>query len=144
MTPSIRPASSPRSQFRTPRPPMDDEQPDPGAESRQAAARLNQIHGTPTWHRHRPPLDEPILTVLSRHTSDANSVRACDSLRTRVPAWDDVPTAPTGNAEAAIRSGGSAAVTAPRIQPIMRTLADAGAAARLDRLVALPPAEARR
>jgi len=72
-------------------------------------------------------LEELVLTVLSQHTSDVNAGRAFDSLRTAFPSWEDVVRAPTRVVADAIRSGGLADTKAPRIQAILREVAERGA-----------------
>jgi endonuclease-3 len=62
------------------------------------------------------------MTVLSQHTSDRNTERAFASLRARFPSWDDIRLAPTEEVATAIRSGGLAAIKAPRIQAILERI----------------------
>src|SRR5215207_3182594 len=83
-------------------------------------AMLLRAYGTPTWRPHHPPLDELILTILSQHTSDVNSIRAFNSLRAHFAGWEAVRDAPTVEVAEAIKSGGLAQVKAPRIQEVLR------------------------
>jgi endonuclease-3 len=85
-------------------------------------AALLRAYGTPTWRPHHPPLDELILTILSQHTSDVNSIRAFKALRAAFPAWEAVRDAPVAAVAAAIQSGGLAQVKAPRIQAVLRRI----------------------
>jgi endonuclease-3 len=89
------------------------------------------------------PLDELVLTVLSQHTSDRNAERAFASLRAAHPSWDAVVEAPSGDVAEVIRSGGLANTKAPRIQAILHEVAEREGAYSLDRLRAMPDAEAR-
>jgi len=85
----------------------------------------------------RPIIDELVMTVLSQHTSDANSGRAFDSLRTRFPTWEQVLDAPAEEIADAIRSGGLAEQKAPRIKRILADIDDREGGldlARLNRL----------
>ena len=104
---------------------------------------LLQAYGTPTWRPHHPPLDELILTILSQHTSDVNSVRAFNSLRAHFPNWEDVRDAPTGEVAEAIKSGGLAQVKAPRIQEVLRRISDERGGFDLSFLTTIPLAAAR-
>jgi endonuclease-3 len=74
--------------------------------------------------RRTDPLEELILTVLSQHTSDVNAERAFGSLRERYPTWEQVVRARTTAVADAIRSGGLANTKAPRIQTILREVAE--------------------
>jgi endonuclease III len=74
--------------------------------------------------RRTDPLEELILTVLSQHTSDVNAERAFGSLRERYPTWEQVVRARTTSVADAIRSGGLANTKAPRIQAILREVAE--------------------
>lgn len=71
-----------------------------------------------------PPLEELIACILSQHTSDTNSHRAYRQLRERFPTWQEVIEAPVGEVEEAIRPGGLASSKAPRIQAVLRAIAE--------------------
>lgn len=86
--------------------------------------RLKEEYGEPRWHAHGPPLDVLIGTILSQHTSDTNTARAFASLRARFPDWRDVITASASDVADAIRVGGLANIKAPRIQRVLRVIAD--------------------
>jgi endonuclease-3 len=81
--------------------------------------RLENAYGRPEWTVSRPPLDELVMTILSQHTSDANCERAFDSLRETFPTWQMVANAPEKEIAASIRSGGLAAIKAPRIKAVV-------------------------
>lgn len=83
------------------------------------------------------------MTLLSQHTSDINTERAFASLRARFPTWEAVRMAPTMEVADAIRSGGLAAIKAPRLQAILNSVLAERGALELDHLAALPLAEAR-
>lgn len=94
-----------------------------------APERLREIHrrlrrwlGPLEPPRATEPLEELVLTVLSQHTSDANSERAFAALRARYPTWDAVLRARTATVADAIRSGGLANTKAARIQAILREI----------------------
>ena len=89
------------------------------------------------------PLDELVLTVLSQHTSDLNADRAFASLRAVYPNWQAVVDARPGDVADVIRSGGLANTKAPRIQAILREVAEREGSVTLDRLRDMPDAEAR-
>jgi endonuclease III len=73
---------------------------------------------------HRDPLDELIFTVLSQNTSDVNRDRAWASMKRSFPTWNEVVSARTSALEASIKMGGLARTKAPRIQAILREIAD--------------------
>ena len=105
---------------------------------------LDAAYGVRRWRRHGPPLDELISTVLSQHTSDANTARAFRSLKDAFPDWEAVRVAPTPAVADAIRAGGLAAIKAPRIQAILDAILAERGALDLDHLDALPLPEAKR
>lgn len=108
------------------------------------ADRLDHAYGRPRWGRHRPPLDELILTVLSQHTSDVNTERAFRKLRDRFPTWELVRTALTAAVADAIHGGGLAELKAPRIQAILSAIQEERGLLDLDHLAGLSLPEARR
>jgi endonuclease-3 len=86
------------------------------------ALLLEERYGPRPWRRHRPPIDELVLTILSQHTSDLNSERAFAQLTAQYPTWEAIIAAPTNEVGDAIRSGGLAEQKAPRIQAVLRTI----------------------
>ncbi|HZD79241.1 MAG TPA: endonuclease III [Actinomycetota bacterium] len=86
--------------------------------------RLLRHYGDLEPPRRSDPLEELILTVLSQHTSDVNAERSFQALRGRFATWEDVAEAPSDEVAEAIRSGGLAEVKAPRIQAILRCIAE--------------------
>ena len=98
--------------------------PSPGERRRVRALhrRLKKRFGPLDPPRRTDPLDELILTVLSQNTSDVNSFRAFESLRSRYPTWDRVARARATSVATAIRPGGLANVKAPRILAILREI----------------------
>src|SRR2546423_8220471 len=84
--------------------------------------RLFRAYGYPEPGERSDPLSGLIATILSQHTSDANSHRAFARLRERFPSWEQVATAPVEEVEEAIRSGGLAAPKAPRIRHRLRNV----------------------
>jgi endonuclease III len=105
--------------------------------------RLRKRYGELLPPRRSDPLEELVLTVLSQHTSDVNAERAFESLRAAFPSWDDVVAAPTRAVADAIRSGGLADTKAPRIQAILREVAERRGAFVLSFLAELSDDEAR-
>jgi endonuclease-3 len=105
--------------------------------------RLRKRYGELLPPRRSDPLEELVLTVLSQHTSDVNADRVFGSLRAAFPPWEDVVRAPTRAIADAIRSGGLADTKAPRIQAILREVAERRGAFDLSFLAELPDDEAR-
>lgn len=115
----------------------------PGTPIGEIARRLDAIYGPRKWRRHGSAIDELIATVLSQHTSDANTDRAFRSLKERFPTWHDVIKASTDELAATIRSGGLANQKAPRIQAMIRAILAERGSLDLDWLAALPVSAAR-
>jgi endonuclease-3 len=84
--------------------------------------RLFRSYGYPEPGERADPLSDLIATILSQHTSDANSHRAFARLRERFPSWEQVVAAPVEEVEKAIRPGGLAVQKAPRIQQVLRAV----------------------
>jgi len=103
---------------------------------------LEEEYGAVTWSRHRDPLSELIMTVLSQNTSDHNSRRAFDRLITRFGGWEAVAKAEVGDIAQAIKPGGLAQVKAPRIKRILEEISAERGSFDLDFLGELPMDEA--
>ena len=98
-----------------------------------AFERLGERYDHPRWSAARlDPVSELVLTILSQNTSDTNSARAFDLLRTAYADWDAVLAAPTHELADVIRPGGLANVKAPRIQTVLAEVHDATSAAPYD------------
>jgi endonuclease III len=118
----------------------------PNATTRRLRAihrRLVERFGELAPPRATDPLDELVLTVLSQHTSDLNADRAFAALRAAYRSWEEVVSARSTDVADVIRSGGLANTKAPRIQAILREVAEREGGYSLDRLRAMPDAEAR-
>lgn len=105
---------------------------------------LVEEYGQPTWRRHYDPVSELVLTFLSQNTSDVNSHRAFEQLKTRYPTWEAVVAAPTEELAATIRPGGLADIKAPRIQEALQHILEERGTFELDFLADLPLEEAKR
>ncbi len=105
--------------------------------------RLRKRYGELVPPRRSDPLEELILTVLSQHTSDVNAGQAFDGLRAVFPTWSSVVRAPADRVADAIRSGGLADTKAPRIQAILREIAERRGSFDLSYLADLTDEEAR-
>jgi endonuclease-3 len=106
-------------------------------------AVLHDYYGDLEWRPRVDPLSELILTILSQHTSDANSFRAFDEMRARYPTWEEVRDAPVDELADTIRSGGLANVKAPRIQEVLRQIDEERGELNLDFLYKMEPEQAR-
>ncbi|WOL13810.1 DNA glycosylase [Canna indica] len=69
-------------------------------------------------------LDGLVSTLLSQNTTESNSRRAFESLKSAFPTWDQVLDAEAKLVEDAIRCGGLASTKAARIKNILRALKD--------------------
>lgn len=90
--------------------------------------QLEALYGVPTRTKrdaegavHFQPdlLDELIGTILSQNTTDKNSSRAFESLKTSFPTWISVLSAPTKKLANSIKIGGLANIKAKRIKAIL-------------------------
>lgn len=115
----------------------------PATKARLVLERLVAAYGPRAWHPDGDPLDELIATILSQHTSDLNSARAFANLRNAFPTWEHVLAADDVAVADAIRSGGLAAVKAPRIRALLANLKAAYGTPRLDFLRETPTPDAR-
>jgi endonuclease-3 len=77
-------------------------------------------------------VSELVCTILSQNTNDANRDRAYTSLRGKFPTWEHVRDAPTRQVVAAIRPAGLANQKGPRIQRVLRRIAETDPQGRLD------------
>jgi endonuclease-3 len=89
------------------------------------------------------PLSELIATILSQHTSDANSARAFSSLMERFGSFEAVRAASVEEIEAAVRSGGLGWVKAQRIKRVLEEIHSSKGKLDLDFLNLMELAEAR-
>ena len=104
---------------------------------------LRHRYGRPVRFGQQSPVDELVSTILSQHTSDANTERAFGSLKRRYRTWEQVIDAPTAEVAATIRSGGLAQQKAPRIQQVLRDVRDRSGGFDLAFLGELPVHDAR-
>lgn len=89
-------------------------------------ARLVKTYGEPAPQPPADPLDGLIATILSQNTSDANSRRAYDAMRTEFPTWEHMMNAPRGHLEHVLKPGGLARTKSARIQRILQSIAEIG------------------
>lgn len=104
---------------------------------------LEPLYGWPQSMPSHDPLAELILTVLSQNTADTNSGRAFVQLMRRYPSWDAIASAPLDQLVATIQTGGLAQQKAPRIQAILRAVAERSPDWDLSFLETMPLEEAR-
>lgn len=83
---------------------------------------LEATYGIPRNTRPDDPLDELILTILSQSTSDTNSRRAFQSLKSRFADWEAVRRARPATIAAAIKSGGLANVKSVVIKNVLNEI----------------------
>jgi endonuclease-3 len=107
-------------------------------------ATLLATYGPPTrdWEK-LPAVDELVLTILSQNTSDLNSGRAFDRLRSRFGTMEAVRDGATADVMEAIRPAGLANQKGPRIQAVLRAITAERGSLDLKFLRQLPSAEAR-
>ncbi len=109
--------------------------------------RLCAAYGCPIAFFHElDPLSELVSSLLSHRTKNRDSGRAFRQLRARFPTWTEVCDAPTAEVEAAIAPATWPEQKAPRIQAVLRAIAERRGALderALDFLATLPVPEAR-
>ncbi|WP_336490752.1 endonuclease III domain-containing protein [Methylobacterium nigriterrae] len=94
---------------------------------------LCQVYGCPIPYFHSPdPLSELVSSLLSHRTRNAESGRAFKALRVRFPDWEAVRDAPVAVVETAIAGVTWPELKAPRIQAVLRTVAERHGALSLD------------
>lgn len=103
--------------------------------------RLRKVQGPFRPKPQLPIIDELISTLLSQHTSDANTARAFAGLKKRFPTWEQVRDGPREEVADAIRAGGLADQKAPRIKAILGEIERREGAIDLSRLQSLPDQE---
>jgi endonuclease-3 len=104
---------------------------------------LTPVYGRPVAQPSYDPLAELILTVLSQNTADTNSGRAFVQMMRRYQSWDAIRDAPPEELIATIQNGGLAQQKAPRIQAILRAVAERSPGWDLAFLEDLPLEDAR-
>jgi endonuclease-3 len=104
---------------------------------------LEPLYGRPQPMPSHDPLAELVLTVLSQNTADTNSGRAFVQMMRRYPSWDAIAAAPLDELVTTIQSGGLARQKAPRIQAILRAVAERSPGWDLSFLETMPLEEAR-
>jgi len=105
--------------------------------------RLQPEYGPARTPREYDPVSELVHTVLSQHTSDANSTRPYASLREAFPTWEAMAGAPEEAVARSIRMGGLAQLKARRIQAVLRELQARTGGYDLSFLAQMPMAEAK-
>jgi endonuclease-3 len=95
------------------------------------------------FNRRYDPVSELVFTILSQHTSDLNSERAFQTLRSRFPSWEDVAKADLPLIETAIHTAGLAHQKAPRLREVLKRIIELRGELDLDFLKELPLEEAK-
>ena len=114
-----------------------------GVRLRRILGKLLRVYGSPRLTPSLDPLGELVATILSQNTSDINSDRAYNALRTAFPTWEAVLRASPGELAGVIRSGGLAVLKSRRIQDILHTLKAQQGHLSLDFLIEMPMPAAR-
>jgi endonuclease-3 len=106
--------------------------------------RLCRAYRCPIPYFHSlDPLSELVSSLLSHRTRNQDSGRAFKALRARFPDWAAVRDAPTAEVEETIRGVTWPEQKAPRIQAVLRAIAERHGALSLDFLADMPVPEAR-
>ena len=95
--------------------------------------RLCPVYGCPIPYFHSlDPLSELVSSLLSHRTRNADSGRAFKALRARFPDWAAMLDAPVAEIEATIAGVTWPELKAPRVQAILRAVAERNGALTLD------------
>jgi endonuclease-3 len=106
--------------------------------------RLCAVYGCPIPYFHTyDPLSELVSSLLSHRTKNADSSRAYKALRARYPDWSAVRDADPEEVEATIAGVTWPEQKAPRIQAVLRAVAERHGELSLDFLGEMPVREAR-
>lgn len=109
---------------------------------RQVDRRLRRAYGVPQPRPSRDVLGGLVATILSQHTSAANSSRAYANLRRRFPRWSDVARASEASIARQIGVGGLSRAKSKWIRELARNLSGASARRWLNSLAQMAPAAA--
>lgn len=93
---------------------------------------LDVMYGPRMLRANGDPVSELVGTILSQNTSDVNTSRSFDSLRSQFPTWEEVIEADTGEISDAIKMGGLNKIKAPRIQAALQSIIDRRGSLNLD------------
>jgi endonuclease-3 len=97
----------------------------PDAKALEVHRRLCKEYGCPMTYFHTlHPLDELVSAMLSHRTRNRDSAQAFRALRARFPTWEAVRDAPTTDVQEAIASCTWPEQKAPRIQAVLREVAE--------------------
>ncbi len=77
---------------------------------------LRGEYGLPEWQPGQDPISVLVRTILSQNTSDSNSRRAFEALRSAFDTWEDVARADVDIVAYCVRSGGLGRIKAYRIK----------------------------
>jgi hypothetical protein len=103
--------------------------------------RLCGAFGCPIPYFHAlDPVSELVSSLLSHRTRNADSGRAFKALRARYPTWEALCEAPTAEVQETIAGVTWPELKAPRIQAILRAIAERRGALSLDFLSDMPVA----
>ena len=114
-----------------------------GENIEQIISLLASAYGWRQWQPNHQPLSTLVQTILSQNTSDVNSGRAFQSLRSSFATWEDVAGAPVEEIADAIRVGGLGEIKARRIKQALEEIRRKRGKLELDFLNDLPLDEAR-
>ena len=106
--------------------------------------RLCAAHGCPIdYFQALEPLDELVSSFLNHRTRNRDAKAAFEALRAALPTWEAVRDAPTGEVERLIRGVRWPEMKAPRLQAVLRAIAERRGGLDLAFLADMPVPEAR-
>jgi endonuclease III len=107
------------------------------------AHALGDVYGYPSWRQWLPPLDELVSCILSQSTTDTNRDRAFDALKARFKTYEEVRDAVPEEVIDAIKVAGLGNQKGPRIQEVLRRIAEERGEMSIEFLRDLPMDEAK-
>jgi endonuclease-3 len=116
---------------------------EPGVSTDDAIRLMSARYGPFDGQPRLEPAHEVVLTILSQHTSDANSSRAFRRLMDRFGTLEAVALAEVAQIEEAIIPGGLAKIKAPRIKQVLNLVLDLNGSLDLSFLREMPLNEAK-
>ena len=110
------------------------------AKALEVTRRVTDNYGVAAWSR-KDPLSMLVDIILSHRTRDEQTAAAYDSLKQKFGTWEAMRDAPTQEVQDAIANVNWPEVKAPRLQAIMRRIAEERGELNLDFLRDIPVEE---
>ena len=97
---------------------------EPADTAQQVYGRLLRVFGNPDAEQGQDPIAQLVSTILSQNTNDTLRDQAFETLRQRLPTWEQVRDAPAEQVIEAIRIAGLSKQKGPHIQQALRRITE--------------------